>query len=87
MTLLNSPHNPRSPLPNSLQGEPGAYTGSALRLRLAEPPTRTLEARLAHALQMLGAREAPHISMLRFQARPRPSAHRQANRGHQGRRP
>ena len=87
MTPLNFAHSPRTLLPDSLQDEAGACTGSVLRLRLAEPPARTLEARLAHALQMLGAPSAPLISMLRFQARPGPSAHRQANCRHQGRQP
>ena len=67
---------------------PGAGAGKALRLQLAEPPPRTLEAHLAHALRMLGSHSGPLISMLRFRSRPGPSTRRHVqHHGHQGRRP
>lgn len=58
----------------------------ALRLRLAEPPPRTLEVHLAHALRMLGSHSGPLISMLRFRTHPGLSTRRQVHHGHRGRR-
>lgn len=87
MTPPNLPYNSRAPLPDSLKAESSSYSCSVLRLRLAEPPLRTLEARLEHALQMLDAPSAPLISMLRFQGRPRPSARSMASSRHQEQRP
>ncbi len=75
MTPLNLTHDSRT----SLREAP--------RLRLADPPPRTLEAPLAHALRMLGSQSGPLISMLRFRSRPGPSTRRQVHHGHQGRRP
>lgn len=75
MTPLHLTHDLRTP------------PRKAPRLRLAEPPPRTLEADLAHALRMLGSHSGPLISMLRFRSRPDPSTRRQPHHGLQGRRP
>lgn len=91
MTPPNLTHDLRTSPAESLRPGPGSGTargtGKALRLRLAEPPPRTLEAHLAHALRMLGSPSGPLISMLRFRSHPGPSTRRQMHHGHQGRRP
>ena len=81
MMSPESPPNPAAELPDSLQTEPTSYTSSNLRLRLARPSAQALKARLEHALQMLDARSAPLVSMLRFRTIPVPSAHHRANCG------
>lgn len=80
-----SPPDLRPALPHSPRTRSSSYGSGNLRLRLAESSARVLEARLEHALQMLDARAAPLVSMLRFRTIPGPSVHRQANH-HQRRR-
>lgn len=87
MTPLNLTHDSRTPPRKALRPGPDTGTGKAPRLRLADPPPRTLEAHLAHALRMLGSHSGPLISMLRFRSHPRPSTRRQVHQGHQRRRP
>lgn len=74
-----SPPDFRPSLPQSPETRARSYGSSNLGLRLAKSSARVLEARLEHALQMLDARSAPLVSMLRFRTIPGPSAHRQAN--------
>ena len=81
MTPPDSLPDLRNGLPCSPQSEPPSYSSSNLRLRLARPSAQALKARLEHALQMLDARSAPLVSMLRFRTIPVPSAPRRANCG------
>lgn len=87
MKPLNLTHDLRTSPREAVRPGPGTGTGKTPRLRLAEPPPRTLEAHLAHALRMLGSPSGPLISMLRFRTHPGPSTRRQVHHGHRGRRP
>ena len=87
MTPPNPTHDPRASLPEFRRPGSGSSTGRVLQLRLADPPPRTLEAHLAHALRMLGSHSGPLISMLRFHSHPGPSTRRRMHHGQLERRP
>ncbi|MCY3928981.1 MAG: hypothetical protein OXG81_11970 [Acidobacteria bacterium] len=87
MKPLNLTHDLRTAPREAVRSGPGTGIGKTPRLRLAEPPPRTLEVHLAHALRMLGSHSGPLISMLRFRRHPGPSTRRQVHHSHRGRRP
>ena len=86
MTPPGSPPVLRTALAHSPGTEARSHGSSNPRLRLARSSARVLETRLEHALQMLDARSAPLVSMLRIRTVTGPFAHHHANRD-QRRRP